>query len=46
MRALIEMMPFRTEAEWHILFYHEISPEDFSDEDEEFSDNASAASYY
>ena len=46
MRALLEMMPFRTEAEWHIRFYHILSTEDFYDEDEEFSDNESAASYY
>ena len=45
MRALLEMMPFRTESEWHILFYHILSPEDFSEEDEELSDNESAASY-
>ena len=46
MRALLEMMPFRTEAEWHIRFYHILSTEDFYDEDEEFSDNESTASYY
>ena len=39
MRALLKMMPFRTEAEWQIRFYHILSTEDFYDEDEEFSDN-------
>ena len=33
MKALLEMMPFRTEAEWHIRFYHILSTEDFSDEE-------------
>ena len=46
MRAILEMMPFRTEAEWHIQFYRILSTEDFYDEDEEFSDNESVASYY
>ena len=46
MRALLVMMPFRTEAEWHIRFYHISSTEDFYDEDEQFSDNESAAGYY
>ena len=46
MRALLEMMPFRTEAEWHIRSYHILSTEDFSDEGEKFSDDESVASYY
>ena len=37
MRALLEMMPFRTEAEWQNRFYHILSTQDFSDEDAEFS---------
>ena len=46
MRALLSMMPFRTEAEWHIRFYHILGTEDFYKSEEEVSDNESVGSYY
>ena len=47
MKTLLSMMPFRTEADWHIQFYERLSPYD-KDNDYESgyeSDNYSVGSY-